>query len=107
MRLATGDKLGPYAVVEPIGTGGMGEVYRATDTRLGRDVALKILPEEMAASQDRLSRFYREARAGAALNHPNIVTLYSVEESRGVHFLAMELARSSTSNRQAVLPGVS
>src|SRR5215470_10590619 len=91
MRLSTGDKLGPYAVVEPIGTGGMGEVYRATDTRLGRDVALKILPEEMAASQDRLSRFYREARAAAALNHPNIVTLYSVEESRGVHFLAMEL----------------
>jgi serine/threonine protein kinase len=80
MRLATGDKLGPYAVVEPIGAGGMGEVYRATDTRLGRDVALKILPGEMAASQERLARFYREARAAAVLNHPNVVTLYSVEE---------------------------
>jgi serine/threonine protein kinase len=91
MRLAAGDKLGPYAVVEPIGAGGMGEVYRATDTRLGRDVALKILPEEMAASQGRLARFYREARAAAALNHPNIVTLYSIEESRGIHFLTMEL----------------
>ena len=78
-------------MVEPIGAGGMGEVYRASDTRLGRDVALKILPEEMATSQDRLARFYREARAAAALNHPNIVTLYSVEESGGVHFLTMEL----------------
>jgi len=69
----------------------MGEVYRATDTRLGRDVALKVLPAEMAHDSDRLARFHREARAVAALNHPNVVTLYSVEESNGVHFLTMEL----------------
>ena len=69
----------------------MGEVYRATDTRLGRDVALKVLPADMATDRDRLARFHREARAVAALNHPNVVTLYSVEESDGVHYLTMEL----------------
>jgi len=65
----------------------MGEVYRATDTKLGRDVALKVLPAEMARDPERLARFQREARAVAALNHPHIVTLYSVEEAEGVHFL--------------------
>lgn len=69
----------------------MGEVYRASDTRLGREVALKLLPADMAAGPGRLARFQREARAAAALNHPNIVTLYSVEEAEGVHFLTMEL----------------
>src|SRR5213593_1791919 len=69
----------------------MGEVYRATDTKLGRDVALKVLPAEMSSSTERRERFTREARAVAALNHPHIVTLHSVEESDGVHFLTMEL----------------
>jgi hypothetical protein len=74
-----------------IGAGGMGEVYRATDTKLGRDVALKELPAEMAASPERLERFRREAKALAALDHPGIVTVYSVEEADGVHFLTMQL----------------
>src|SRR5450631_2349595 len=69
----------------------MGEVYRATDTKLGRDVALKVLPAEMARDPQRLMRFQREARAVAALNHPHIVTIFSVEEVGGVHFLTMEL----------------
>jgi len=83
MRLVPGSWLGPYEILAPIGAGGMGEVYRALDPRLGREVALKILPPEMAVDRERLARFHREARAVAALNHPNIVTLYSVEESTG------------------------
>ena len=73
----------------------MGEVYRATDTKLGRDVALKVMPSELARDADRLARFQREARAVAALNHPHIVTIYSVEDAGGVHFLTMELVRDS------------
>jgi eukaryotic-like serine/threonine-protein kinase len=80
-----------YRVVDKIGAGGMGEVYRATDTKLGRDVALKVLPADMARDPERLQRFRREARSVAALNHPHIVTIYSVEEGDGVHFLTMEL----------------
>ena len=102
MSLTAGDALGPYTIVAPIGAGGMGEVYRANDTRLGRDVALKILPAHMAIDRDRLARFHREARAVAALNHPNVVTLYSVEESGGVHFLTMELVEGQP--LQAVIP---
>ena len=84
-------RLAHYEIAEPIGQGGMGIVYRAHDTRLGRDVALKVLPEELAAEPDRLDRFRREARALAALDHPNIVTVYSVEEDAGVVFLTMAL----------------
>jgi len=91
MSFASGDRIGSYEIVSSLGAGGMGEVYRAKDTRLGREVALKILPGHLAADSDRLSRFYREARAVAALNHPSVVTLYSVEESGGRHFLTMEL----------------
>jgi eukaryotic-like serine/threonine-protein kinase len=91
MPLAAGQTLGPYEIVAPIGAGGMGEVYRAVDPRLGREIALKLLPPETAADPERLARFRREARAAAALNHPNVVTVYSVEESGGVHFLTMEL----------------
>ncbi len=87
----TGQHVAHYRIVGKIGAGGMGEVYRATDTKLGRDVALKIMPAEMARDADRLARFQREARAVAALNHPHIVTIYSVEDADGVHFLTMEL----------------
>lgn len=87
----TGKTVSHYRVFERLGRGGMGEVYRATDAKLGRDVALKILPAAMARDSSRLSRFQREARTVAALNHPNIVTIFSVEEVDGVHFLTMEL----------------
>jgi serine/threonine protein kinase len=86
-----GRTLSHYRINSAIGVGGMGEVYCATDTKLGRDVALKVLPTDVAGDPDRLARFQREARAVASLNHPNVVTLYSVEESEGVHFLTMEL----------------
>ena len=86
-----GQHLLHYHVVAKLGEGGMGEVFRATDTKLGRTIALKVLPSEMARNPDRLARFEREARAVAALNHPNIVTLYAVEQIDGVHFLTMEL----------------
>ncbi len=99
MTLAPGQTLSHYRLVGPIGAGGMGEVYRATDTKLGRDVALKVLPAEMAASPARLERFRREARAVAALNHPHIVTLHSVEEADGVHFLTMELVEGQPLDR--------
>ena len=86
-----GRTLAHYRITAAIGAGGMGEVYRATDTKLGRDVALKVLPPAMAASADRLERFRREAKALAALDHPGIVTVFSVEEAEGVHFLTMQL----------------
>jgi TolB-like protein/Flp pilus assembly protein TadD len=86
-----GRTLGHYRITAAIGAGGMGEVYRAADTKLGREVALKVLPAEMTADSDRIERFQREARALAALDHPGIVTVFSVEESDGVHFLTMQL----------------
>ena len=73
-----GTKLGPYAIVAPLGAGGMGEVYKAHDTRLGRDVAIKVLPAHLSDDADALARFEREARAVAALNHPHILTIHSV-----------------------------
>ena len=85
-----GRTLGSYVVLAKLGEGGMGEVYRATDTTLGRTVAVKVLAPRLANDRDRLARFQREARAVAALNHPNIVTLFSVEEVEGIHFLTME-----------------
>jgi hypothetical protein len=91
MSLAAGTKLGPYEIVAPLGSGGMGEVYRARDTRLGRDVALKILPESFALDQDRLRRFEQEARAVAALNHPNIVAIHDIGQHDGAPFLVSEL----------------
>ncbi len=89
--MRSGDRLGHYTIVSHLGSGGMGAVYRARDARLDRDVALKVLPSDVASDAERLERFQREARAVAALNHPNIVTIYSVEEHAGVHFLTMEL----------------
>ena len=84
----------------------MGEVYRATDTKLGRDVALKVLPAEMALSPKRLERFRREAQALAALDHPGIVTVHSVEESDGVHFLTMQLVEGQPLDRLIVDGGM-
>jgi eukaryotic-like serine/threonine-protein kinase len=95
MSFVPGTRIGPYEVISIIGAGGMGEVYRARDPRLDRDVALKVLPAEFSADADRLRRFAREARAAAALNHPNIVTIHSVEEANGTHFLTMELIDGS------------
>jgi len=91
-----GKSLGHYEVLERIGSGGMGDVYRARDTKLLRGVALKVLPPGMAGDPDRLSRFQREARAVAALQHPNIVTIDSVEEADGIRFLTMELVDGRT-----------
>jgi Tol biopolymer transport system component len=91
MPLATGLKLGPYEIVAPIGAGGMGEVYRARDPRLGRDVAVKVLPAAFARDRERLQRFEHEARAAGALNHPGIVAIYDVGTSDGVPFLVSEL----------------
>lgn len=85
-----------YRIVQPLGSGGMGEVYAADDTKLHRRVALKILPASMSADPERLARFRREAQAIAALNHPNVVTVYSVEEDAGTHFLTMELVEGRT-----------
>ncbi len=99
MALASGTKLGLYEIHSPLGAGGMGEVYRATDTKLGRDVALKVLPAEMAQDPERLARFRREAKTLAQLDHPNIVTIYSVEESDGVHFLTMQLVEGQPLDR--------
>jgi serine/threonine protein kinase len=84
MPLVPGTKLGPYEIQSPLGAGGMREVYRATDTKLGRDIALKVLPAEMAEDPERLGRFRREAKALAQLGHPSIVTIDSVEECEGV-----------------------
>src|SRR6185369_15421024 len=91
MSLATGVRLGTYEIVGPLGAGGMGEVYRAKDLRLGRDIALKVLPETLARDAEHLARFEREARTVAGLNHPNIVVLHSVEDEDDVRFLTMEL----------------
>ena len=91
MALTSGSKLGPYEILSPLGAGGMGEVYRAKDTRLGRDVALKILPESFARESDRLRRFEQEARAVAALNHPNILAIHDIGEQGGSPFLVSEL----------------
>jgi len=97
--------LGHYRITAAIGAGGMGEVYRAADGKLGRDVALKVLPAAMAGDSEYLARFQREARAVAALNHPHIVTIYSVEEVGGVHFLTMELIEGR-SLKQLIAAGV-
>ncbi len=99
MTVEIGQTLAHYTVTARVGAGGMGEVYRATDTKLGRDVALKVLPPETASDQSRLERFQREARALAALNHPHIVTIYSVEEAGSVHFLTMELVEGQALNQ--------
>jgi serine/threonine-protein kinase len=96
MALSAGVRLGPYEIVAPIGAGGMGEVYRARDTRLKRDVALKILPESVAADPDRLARFQREAEVLASLNHPHIAAIHGFEESGPTHALVLEFVEGET-----------
>ena len=91
MSLAPGQRLGPYEITAPLGAGGMGEVYRARDTKLDREVAIKVLPAEVARDEERLARFRREAHLLAALNHPNIAAIYGLEESDSGPFLALEL----------------
>src|SRR6266568_4342351 len=96
MPLVSGTRLGPYEIAEPLGAGGMGEVYRATDTRLGRSVALKILPGDWAQDSERKLRFEREARTVAGLNHPHICALYDVGSQDGIDFLVMEYLEGET-----------
>src|ERR1700726_4175514 len=92
MSLTKGDRLGLYEILAPIGSGGMGEVYRAKDTKLKRDVALKVLPSAFASDPERMVRFQREAEVLASLNHPNIAAIYGVEHSSdGAQSLAMEM----------------
>jgi serine/threonine protein kinase len=96
MALTHGTKLGPYEVIGPLGSGGMGEVYRARDPRLGRDVAIKVLPAERMADEHRRARFAQEARAASALNHPHIVTIHDIASAEGTDFIVMELVPGKT-----------
>jgi Tol biopolymer transport system component len=104
VTLAVGAKLGPYEIVAPLGKGGMGEVYRARDAKLGREVALKVLPETVAKDADRMARFQREAQVLASLNHPNIAAIYGLEDSGSVHALVMELVEGETLAERLVAP---
>ena len=96
MPLSAGTKLGTYSVLSQIGAGGMGEAYQAHDIKLGRDVAIKVLPEAFAHDPERLARFQREAKMLAQLNHTNIATIYGLEHSDGTHYLVMELVPGDT-----------
>jgi serine/threonine protein kinase len=87
MALTSGTKLGPYEIVAPLGAGGMGEVYRARDPRLGREVAIKVLPTSFSSDLDRLRRFEQEARAASAINHPSILAVYDVGTHEGAPYL--------------------
>jgi serine/threonine protein kinase len=90
MPLTSGSRLGPYAILAPLGAGGMGEVYRAHDTTLNRDVAIKVLPAAFAQDRERVARFRREAQVLASLNHPNVAGIYGLEERDGEVALALE-----------------
>src|SRR5438093_1066101 len=96
MSIASGTHLGPYEVVALVGSGGMGEVYRARDPRLGRDVAVKLLPPAFSADADRLRRFEQEARAAAALNHPGILAVYDIGTESGAPYIVSELLEGET-----------
>src|ERR1700720_4067394 len=106
MALAKGTKLGSYEVVAPIGAGGMGEVYQAHDSKLGRDVAIKVLPSAFVHDPERLARFQREAKMLAALNHPNIATIHGLEQSNGTSYLVMELVSGETLAERVKRDGV-
>src|SRR5438477_11630081 len=94
--LGSGTRLGPYEIVSPIGAGGMGEVYRARDTRLNREVAIKVLPAAFSKDEDRLHRFEQEAHAAAALNHPNILAVFDVGTENGAPYIVSELLEGET-----------
>src|SRR5512144_357752 len=96
MAISAGSRLGPYEVLSPIGAGGMGEVWRAKDPRLGRDVAIKVLPQSFSADAERLRRFKQEARAAGILNHPNLTTVYDVGSEGGTVYLVSELLEGET-----------
>jgi eukaryotic-like serine/threonine-protein kinase len=96
MSVAPGTRIGPYDVISMLGAGGMGEVYRARDSRLDRSVAIKILPESFRKDPERLARFEREARTLASLNHPNIAVIHGFEQARGIQALVMELVEGPT-----------
>src|SRR4051812_49773043 len=96
MALQAGTRLGPYEVLSLIGAGGMGEVYRARDTRLGREVAIKVLPADRVSDSDRRRRFVQEAQAASALNHPHIITIYEIESADGNDFIVMEYVRGKS-----------
>ena len=96
MSLSAGTKIGPYEILSPLGAGGMGEVYRARDGKLNRDVAIKVLPEAVAEDADRLARFQREAQVLASLNHPHIAAIYGVEKAGNVEALVLELVEGET-----------
>ena len=104
MPLTPATRLGPYEIIAPLGAGGMGEVYRARDPRLKRDIAIKMLPDAVASSPERLARFQREATTVAGLNHPNIVVLHSIEEAHGTRFLTMGLVEGRSLDH-SVTPG--
>src|SRR5208282_2743070 len=107
MALTSGTKLGPYEIQSPLGAGGMGEVYVAHDARLNREVAIKILPGSFSADPDRLQRFAQECRAAAALNHPNILSIFDIGEDRGAPYVVSELLEGETLRdrlRGAALP---
>ncbi len=96
MTLPAGTRLGSYELTTPIGAGGMGEVYRAKDARLGREAAIKVLPAELAGDAERRARFEQEARAASALNHPNILTVYDIGDSESGLYIAMEYVDGRT-----------
>ena len=96
MPLTPGTRLGSYEIVSLLGAGGMGEVYKAKDLKLGRDVAIKVLREDLASDPERLRRFEQEARAASSLNHPNIVTIYDIGEHEGTRYIAMEYVEGKT-----------
>src|SRR5713226_8311866 len=96
MSISPGSRLGPYEIIAPLGAGGMGEVWKARDTRLGREVAVKVLPAEVAADRERLRRFEKEARSASSLNHPSIVTIYEIGQADSISYIAMELVEGKT-----------
>ena len=107
MSLVAGARLGPYEIVAPLGTGGMGEVYRGRDTKLNRDVAIKVLLPAVANDPDRLARFSREAQVLASLNHPNIAAIYGLEDAGDVRALVMELVEGPTLADRIAMAGSS
>ena len=104
MPLGQGARIGPYEIVAAIGAGGMGEVYRAHDTRLARDVALKVIPLGFASERERLARFEQEARAAAALNHPNILAVFDIAHHAGAPYIVSELLEGATLREK--IPGL-